>query len=139
MAESLLFMFVQRCVWTKTFWSATNFAPCVVPFPNISKILTNFGFSSPSFIFSKNSANLEEATPACIGLTAMQILVAPLLILQGEGVVQIQFFVPECFGEIHGTATGATKASAIAERMADCSKTSNWNVFHAFAFVLQIF
>ena len=95
---------------TKTFWSATNSAPCIVPFPNISKILlTNFGFSNPSFIFSKNSANLEEATPACIGLTAMQILVAPLLILQGEGGVQIQFFVPECFGEIHGTATGCLK------------------------------
>ena len=90
-----------------------------MPCPNISKILTNFGFSNPSFIFSKNSANLEEATPDCIGLIAMKSLVAPLPILQGEGVVQIQFFVPECFGEIHGTATGATKASAL------CSSRKN--------------
>ena len=58
------------------------------------------------------------------------------LILQEEGVVQIQFFLPECFGEIHGPATAC---AVVKKKKVDFSNTSNWNVFHAFALVLQVF
>ena len=55
-------------------------------------------FSNPSFIFPKNSVNLEVAIPACIGLTGMKISVAPLLILQEDEVEQTPFFLwPQMF------------------------------------------
>ena len=109
----------REMLLTKKLWPTTegNSAPCMVPFPNSWKILlTNLGFSSPKFMCSKNSVKFRswrKATPAFHWMaTAMKILVAPLLILQEEGVVQIQFFLPECFGEIQFPAT----ACAVVEK-----------------------